>query len=521
MYRRIGAFLPLVVLGCALAAGCYTTINRSASSSPAVALDTLQPYLKAHLRSGDVVLFSTWQIDTVARSLTGLGRRYDFNRQAADPKPQALALDSVVLFESNRVVQGTSATMAIIGGVSLVGAAYCAAIPKACFGSCPTIYVGEGTRAVLEAESFSSSVAPSLEATDVDALPSLRVDKGVATVHVRNEALETHNIRSMTLLAVPHAPDETVYADEQGGYWRAAQTLAPTSCRGDGEDCLDAVRAPGGGERTSRVDPGNLATREVIELTFPATALASPLSARGLVLRSRQSLVSTFLFYQTLAWMGRQAGTWFAALERGDPTAHRQARVAAEALGGVDVQVPDAHGEWRTVASIAEHGPLAADTRVVPLPASETAGPLRVRLVMAKGAWRVDHVALALLVGKATPLAVAPYRVMREQRSGVTEDTSALRRLVDSTRFLTTFPGDGYAVHFKVPAGPSAMSYFLSVRGYYLEWMRQEWMAEENPRAALALLSDPARALRTLAPRFAALEPEMERSFWESRHALR
>jgi hypothetical protein len=49
--------------------------------------------------------------------------------------------------------------------------------------------------------------------------------------------------------------------------------------------------------------------------------------------------------------------------------------------------------------------------------------------------------------------------------------------------------------------------------------MRQEWLADENPRRALAMFHNPRRALRELAPEFKRLEPTMERTFWNSRYA--
>jgi hypothetical protein len=515
-----------------LAAACLPSVQRTLhvpadpappSGAAVVQYDASAPaLLKAHLRNGDVVRFSRWTVDSATATIAGSGERFDFNRRSTGEGHMQLPLDSVVLLESNRLVPGTSAALTVMTGVSLAGTAYCAANPKACFGSCPTIYVGDGRNAQLEAESFSSSVAPSLEATDLDALPSLRAVRGVATVHVRNEALETHNIRHMTLHVVTHAPHRHAFASEDGRFWIADRVTAPQRCLAAEGDCLTALKASGGAERTTTVDSTDLATREFVHLAFPASG-ALP---RGIVLRARQSLVSTYLFYQTLAYLGNHASDWFAALERGDPLAHAQARRAAEALGGIEVQLQDATGTWHTVATSAEHGPLAADVRVLPLPAGSVPsndGLLHVRLRLAKGAWRLDHVALAEALEPATAVALAPARVAREQRAGTSDDPAALAALRDSSRLLTTLPGDGLAVMYEVPSAPPAArtSYFLAVRGYYLEWMRRDWLAEQDPLAAAALLADPAAAMRTLAPRFARLEPTMEREFWGSRHALR
>jgi hypothetical protein len=48
--------------------------------------------------------------------------------------------------------------------------------------------------------------------------------------------------------------------------------------------------------------------------------------------------------------------------------------------------------------------------------------------------------------------------------------------------------------------------------------MRTEWLAEENLLRAAQLLLDPASALKSMAPEFKQIEPEMERVFWSSRY---
>jgi hypothetical protein len=48
--------------------------------------------------------------------------------------------------------------------------------------------------------------------------------------------------------------------------------------------------------------------------------------------------------------------------------------------------------------------------------------------------------------------------------------------------------------------------------------MRDEWIAEEDPAQAMALLTDPRAALRRLAPEFKKQEAGMEDLFWKSRY---
>jgi hypothetical protein len=166
-----------------------------------------------------------------------------------------------------------------------------------------------------------------------------------------------------------------------------------------------------------------------------------------------------------------------------------------------------------TVGQTQETGPLATDVRVVPLPRLAP-GATRLRLRLARGHWRIDYVALARLTARVSPLRLDPVEVRR----GDTVDAQALALLTDSSRALVTLPGDEYTLAYRLPNDFARYELFLESRGYYLEWMRQEWMAEENPVRAMMMFLRPAEALRALAPEFKARESEMEAAFWRSRY---
>ena len=85
---------------------------------------------------------------------------------------------------------------------------------------------------------------------------------------------------------------------------------------------------------------------------------------------------------------------------------------------------------------------------------------------------------------------------------------------------LTTLPGDTYTYTFRVPGG-AAHELFLDSRGYYLEWMRDEWLRDENPLRAAQLILNPDQLLRDMAPEFKRQESRMESLFWGSRYARR
>lgn len=518
MPRRFRWTLPLATaLVFAGVASCGSVLTLRRQLLPPSAASSVSPqstYLKAHMRSGDLYILSGWQLDSVARTVTGTGHRLDRNRRQDSSARHVLPLDSVALFESNVVVpHGSIAALAVISIASATVTAACLANPKACFGSCPTFYVGDSATSMLEAEGFSASVAPALEATDIDALYRARPTSRRFSVRMTNEALETHVVRWVRLMAAERPPGGRVFATQSGDFWSASTVAAPTRCESADGDCLGTVRDLDGAERFSLADSTDLATREVIELEFPEFDG----DTIGLVIGSRQTLLSTFLLYQTLAYMGREASAWLAALERHDGLRGR-ANALGRILGGIEVQAKDKRGRWRTVGETWETGPLATDVRVVPLHGLP-AGAKHLRLRLTRGNWRIDYVALARLNARLHPRVLDPVRVTRR---GV-ENANALEllRAGDTTRALVTFPGDEFLLEYELPERFADHELFLQSRGYYLEWMRAEWLAEENPARAVSMFRNPARAMRDLAPAFKKQEAGMEQAFWNSRYAPR
>lgn len=143
--------------------------------------------------------------------------------------------------------------------------------------------------------------------------------------------------------------------------------------------------------------------------------------------------------------------------------------------------------------------------------------PLRLRLVTARGAWRFDEASIVRLGDRVEPQRLHPQRVLR----GDAEDAAALATIRDPRRALISMPGDTWTFEYALPEDQADSELFLESRGYYLEWMRQEWLAEENPSLALRLFTDPRRAMREMAPAFKCTEAQLDSLFWGSRYESR
>jgi hypothetical protein len=504
--------LGAVLAGCAAHTIERSTLDRdSLSKISAEKLDKLKaasPYLKAHMRNGNLYLFSKWEFDRPDSTISGQAILFDPNRDTLGEGARVVGLDSVALVETNVIKRSGSATaMTIMMGITAAVTVYCITNPKACFGSCPTFYTSDGRDLHLQAEGFSSSISPSLEATDVDALYHGAAKDGHVTLVMKNEALETHVVRQTDLLAVPHPNGCRVFASSDLHFWESPEQLPPVTAKSSEGDCLPLLLTADGIERFSLADENYLGSKESIDLVFHV----APDQKYGLVIGCRQTLLPTYLLYQTLAYMGGEAGDLLAKLER---KSIARPDGMAELIGGIEVNVLTREGPSVQAGLVIEHGPLAMDMHLILLPAVSDS-TLHLQLRMTKGTWRIDYVGLAQLSRQVQAVRIQPGIVMKD---GV-EDVDARSRLIDSSKVLVTFPGDEYRLKYSLPSSHTEYELFVETRGYYLEWMRKEWIEEENPLLLSQLMVDPEGALKRLAPEFKRVEPQMEECFWRSRYA--
>jgi hypothetical protein len=480
-----------------------------ASDSLGTKLPDASPYIKLHMQNGNVFVFDTWSSDRSRKTIEGTGVLRSPMRDMLGSGKYSVGIDSVLIVETNQLsTSGTVTALTIFMGITGIVAAYCAVNPKTCFGSCPTFYVNEIDSLRPRAEGFSASIAPSLEATDCDALGDIPLASKRVAIEMRNEALETHVVRTVNLLAVPKREGSMIYKDDHGSFRECTDLLPPSRASAEEGDCLALLRAADYRERMSRADSTDLAAKETIDIAFDRM----PGDTCGIVIGCRQSLMTTFLFYKTLGYMGKDAGQWFAEMERS--RMNEPMNALEELLGGIDVSVKDSTHDWTPVGTVLEYGPLATDVHLLPLPHGMS-GPLAVRLGMTKGYFRIDNVGIVRMGAAVDPIRLSPAVVLRD---GV-NDVVARALLTDTSKTLVTKPGDRYTMQFDLPDRADKYGLFLESRGYYLEWIRQSWMKEEDPMALAEILFDAPGALKRLAPEFARTEKAIEAQFWRSKYA--
>ena len=130
--RRGGALKILcIALALSLAAGvggCTAGRLQRSLKPPeqAKTVDQRSPYLKVHMKDGELYVLSNWRIDESARQVVGEGERLGLERKTLERDTFTIPLDAVALFETNVVHHSPAvAALAVITGISVAVTVYC------------------------------------------------------------------------------------------------------------------------------------------------------------------------------------------------------------------------------------------------------------------------------------------------------------------------------------------------------------------------------------------------------------
>jgi len=474
-------------------------------------------FLKAHMRNGDLYIFTgAWAMTNDKTEVTGDAVWYDFKRSYKGRKTYSVPVADVAIYETNEPIKNKDAVritaLAIVTGADLAGDLYCALNPKACFGSCPTFYYKqEGNVNYANAEGFSSAISPALEEDDIDALNNAERTGGAFELTMKNEALETHAVNQVAIYAAPRRAGHRIFNTKDGSFYDCSGLKELTMATAGGKDITAELSNADEREYYSTTDSNDLGKKETIELTFANDAGEG---GRGLVLNFRQTLVTTFLLYTAYGYMGDAAGDLFAMMENSS-LVRRKAKNPYELMGGIDIEVYNERGAWQKVRTIYETGPIARNLQYVALPQGVAKQKqVKVRLVAAKGCWRIDYAALATGAQQVEPVKVHPTRVVKNGA----DDSDALSRLAgDDDAYETSLPGDRYRLFFQLPSGDDDYEVFVYSKGYYLEWIRKEWLKEKDLPALGRMLRNDAAQWQVLARQYKQVEGKMEATFWSSK----
>lgn len=435
---------------------------------------TIVSPVKAHLKDGSTVVFPKG-VTVADGKVNGDGFKYNITLERREPVIE-VDVDDVAAMESYQTPVNTGATAAASTGASVGAGLGGLALMKAIFGSCPTTYSFETGVPVLESESFSYSIAPGFEARDVDRLGIDLGSRNAVALEMRNEALETHYINHVELLEVLHDERELVYPDHRGRLMIVDSLQAPFQAFDQSGRRVDSVVLAADGdawstatERLRRVSMGDM--EDYIDVEFDAPAAGQ---STALVLRMRNSLLNTVLLYDVmLRGQGFRAIDWMGKdLERLGPK-YKLARWYKDKMG-MRVSMWDGR-RFREVASIPDTGPIAWKELAIPLPDGKSE-KVTVRLSFITDNWRIDRVALASAARKARVREISLAHVQSATGDELAQARRNLQAADDS--YVITKPGE--YLHLKFDVGSARQggnrTYFFAAQGYYIEWMRGDWL---------------------------------------------
>jgi len=517
--RLHAAVLHLTLASVAIAsltlAGCFR-VKRSSL----VALDEQKPQVvespvRAFLADGSVVLFPEGAVVS-EDAIQGRGEHYDLLRRPVGPA-RTVPLDSVLGLEAFKEDTNVGLSLALSAGATVAAvvagvAIACAADPK-CFGSCPTVYSVDAHGERLEAEAFSYSISPLLEARDTDLL-SVAANGGRVALEIRNEALETHYINHLELVEVRHPAHTRVVTDPDNvpflvGTLRPLARVVDRDGRDVGAELADRDRHvfASSAHRVSRAGRGE--ERDWIEATLP------PIDAdtAALVLRLRNSLLNTVLFYElmlnaqgarALDWMARdierignavELGSWF----------HRTM--------GLRLEVESDDG-FQEVTRFGDTGPIAWKEMAFRVPVRPDRST-RVRLSFLADEWRIDELRWSADVRPASSVRTLPVGSITPLGGAVHDDLEGRIAAADD-EYLVTSAGTGFEVVFDVGDEPDdgRRTFLLSTQGYYTEWIRPVWIRGTSVR-------EPFRPSETTVPALMARWQEVQGPMEAAFHATR
>lgn len=479
-------------------------------------LDT-RPYLKAHLKNGDIcILKDSWQLIPNTNDIKGEGTKYDFNRNLKEEGTFYVPIDSIVIFETNVKLQnpeaGRIAALAILSGIDVAIGIYCLTNPKACFGSCPTFYMNNHNNVhFADAEGFSNAISPSMEYYDIDALNNIPSIQDSFSIVMKNEALETHCVREVRLLAYPRSFGERVFQTPANEFYLCNNIYPVTTATADEGDITQLLKDLDHQERFSLSDEQNLSSKEEILLTFDKVKNSSDL---GIVLNFRQTLMTTYFIYSAMGYMGDQISDIFAKVETNKEIKNKLKGGIKKELGNIDIYLWNEQiKEWELQDGFYETGPIATNSQLIPLKVTQNNKKIKIKLVLNKGLWRIDYAALTNLTKSVTPIEILPDHILNKDLP----DESALADLLDPQKHLISMPGSEFKLYFELPESHTDYELFLYSKGYYLEWMRKHWLKDKDLLKLRQMINQPKNYLQQEAGNYKKYELTMEQEFWNSR----
>ena len=398
-------------------------------------------------------------------------------------------------------------------------------IHVAIFGSCPTYYSLGGREEHLEAEGFSYSISEKFELGDLDKLRRAEVQDGIVNLKIKNEAYETHYINQFQLKEVQHKPSFEAVPYEKENFLlgrdhkvfltnNSAQIISARNSKG--LNVLDLVREKdntfyqSGSEFIPEV-LANTDSRDYIDLSI------NPEGNKGklfLHLKLRNSLLNTVLFYNVLLdKQNYRAIKWITDDSNKNLYAYQFYKWYKKYFG-LTVEV-ERNGNYVEMGRIGDMGPISwAETGlVVDVKKNE---PVNIRLSFLPDNWQIDYVGVSFTGDEDPPIQTHHISSLSAKDLDSTLIKNKLSQ--DDEEYFVNYPGHSIDVGFEVGKTDESTkrSWFIYSKGYYIEWLRNNWLEPKMGESVQKEISLDAELIPELYREWQNVKTDFEELFFET-----
>ena len=519
-------YLSLII--CALFITCFP--NKKVDIDEPSALKTknqIDTPTKIFLYNASVVLYPEgFQIQNGI--LKGAGEICLLNGTTNKLNSISVPIDSVAAltyyrFESRGGSILGSVLLGLYGGILTPLSIYCLACPKCCFGSCPTIYVDNGRTYELESELFSYCISRYFQESDLDKISLINFPEKSYRVRISNEALETHYIDQFSLMEVNHPMGTQMFPTCDGDFVCTRNLIVPLKVSNRfGEDVTDLVSKRdnivyrSGDEMVKRISDGLTMDKLDIQLN-----LTSNTKKIKLVFRVRNTLMTTILFYDlVLSSQGVEAIEWTENMQNN----YIYAKIFNElykSYAGFRIKTFQ-EGSWKLQEITGDFGPIAWKEFAVELPVEAEHDSAHIRLEFFPDNFMIDYIGY----DPSSDLNLSynvnfrqPTNIVDDQRHSKPDLREVLKR--PDGQYLITNPGESYYLSYNLLSNDSVnTSVFIKSKGYYIEWIRGNWLANHSDNYKFNLF-EVDKTLNQLQKSWLINRPVIENKFFETRIPLK
>jgi hypothetical protein len=168
---------------------------------------------------------------------------------------------------------------------------------------------------------------------------------------------------------------------------------------------------------------------------------------------------------------------------------------------------------FQTIGRIGDSGPVAWKDVAIVIPAPDRNG--RIRLSFPADGWRIDWLAFSSEWRRIEPRIVPLTRVATRMGEAAEAQTSLARA---DTKYLVTSPSQAFVAEFDVGNADHDRTFLLASQGYYIEWIRREWLLTGADSTAFR---PERRSLADAIQRWAVTQNTLEKRFYATRVPVR